>query len=89
MSQLHEILKTAVQLKASDIHINVGAPPLFRVHTVVSPSDFPIVTQEGAMRLAPQLRGLDLPCIPALEGINRSPRLGARHHLALAGCAPR
>src|SRR5687768_5099806 len=57
MSQLHEILKTAVQLKASDIHINVGAPPLFRVHTVVSPSDFPIVTQEGAMRLAKEMLG--------------------------------
>ena len=57
MSQLHDILKTAVTLKASDIHINVGAPPLFRVHTVVSPSDFPIVTQEGAMRLAKEMLG--------------------------------
>src|SRR5215208_1455192 len=57
MSQLHDILKAAVQVKASDVHINVGAPPLFRVHTVVSPSDFPIVTQEGAMRLAKEMLG--------------------------------
>jgi twitching motility protein PilT len=57
MSQLHDILKAAVQVKASDIHINVGAPPLFRVHTTVSPSDFPIVTQEGAMRLAKEMLG--------------------------------
>src|SRR4051812_15957650 len=57
MSQLHDILKAAVQVKASDVHINVGAPPLFRVHTTVSPSDFPIVTQEGAMRLAKEMLG--------------------------------
>src|SRR4029079_4513614 len=49
---LNDILRNAVQAKASDVHINVGAPPLFRIHTVVAPSDFPIVTPEGSMRLA-------------------------------------
>jgi twitching motility protein PilT len=44
-----------VQSKASDIHINVGAPPLFRIHTVVTPSDFPIVTPEGSIRLAKEM----------------------------------
>src|SRR5205823_7037854 len=29
-----------------------SAPPLFRIHTIVSPSDFPIVTPEGAIRIA-------------------------------------
>ena len=52
MSMLNDILRNAVQAKASDVHINVGAPPLFRIHTVVAPSDFPIVTPEGAARLA-------------------------------------
>jgi twitching motility protein PilT len=52
MSLLNDILRNAVQAKASDVHINVGAPPLFRIHTVVAPSDFPIVTPEGSMRLA-------------------------------------
>jgi len=52
---LNDILKAAVQTKASDVHINVGAPPLFRIHTVVTPSDFPIVTNEGAMRLAKEM----------------------------------
>jgi Tfp pilus assembly pilus retraction ATPase PilT len=47
MSMLNDILRNAVQAKASDVHINVGLPPLFRIHTVVQPSDFPIVTPEG------------------------------------------
>ncbi len=52
MSNLNNILKTAVELKASDVHITVGQPPLFRIHTVVTPSDFPIVTKEGSVELA-------------------------------------
>src|SRR3954466_16216073 len=55
MSLLNDILKAAVQTKASDVHINVGAPPLFRIHTVVTPSDFPIVTPEGSIRLAKEM----------------------------------
>src|SRR6266536_472972 len=55
MSILNDILRNAVQAKASDVHINVGAPPLFRVHTIVSPSDFPIVTPEGATRLLKEM----------------------------------
>ena len=34
------------------MHITVGQPPLFRIHTVVTPSDFPIVTNEGSVELA-------------------------------------
>ncbi len=55
MSILNDILRNAVAAKASDVHINVGLPPLFRVHTVVTPSDFPIVTPEGAERLAREM----------------------------------
>src|SRR5688572_21264275 len=55
MSMLNDILRNAVQAKASDVHINVGAPPLFRIHTVVTPSDFPIVTPEGALRIAKEM----------------------------------
>ena len=55
MSMLNDILRNAVEAKASDIHITVGSPPLFRIHTVVTPSDFPIVTAEGAMRMAKEL----------------------------------
>jgi twitching motility protein PilT len=55
MSDLNDILKAGVAAKASDIHINVGAPPLFRIHTTVSHSDFPVITQDGAEKL---LRGM-------------------------------
>ena len=49
MSLIDDILRNAVAAKASDIHINVGAPPLYRIHTVMSASDFPLVTPEGAL----------------------------------------
>jgi len=51
MSPLNDILRTAVENKASDVHINVGHPPLFRIHTVLKASDFPIMTSEGVLRL--------------------------------------
>ena len=55
MSLLNDILRNAVTAKASDIHVNVGLPPLFRIHTVVTHSDFPIVTPEGATRLCKEI----------------------------------
>jgi twitching motility protein PilT len=48
---LNDILKAGGAAKASDIHINVGAPPLFRIHTTVQHSDFPVVTADGAEKL--------------------------------------
>src|SRR3954452_9814411 len=59
MSLLNDILRNAVAAKASDVHVMVGAPPLFRLHPVVSPSDFPIVTPEGALRLCKEIMGND------------------------------
>src|SRR3954452_1464830 len=55
MSILNDILRNAVAAKASDIHFHVGLPPLFRIHTVVTRSDFPIITPEGAMRLCKEI----------------------------------
>ena len=55
MSLINDILRNAVQAKASDVHIMVGAPPLFRIHTVVQPSDFPMVTPEGSVRILKEL----------------------------------
>ncbi len=45
--QLGEILKTAHQHDASDIHIISGHPPMMRVHTVMTPMDCPILTPEA------------------------------------------
>jgi len=55
MSFLNDMLRNAVEAKASDIHINVGSPPLYRIHTVVAATDLPIVTPEGAIRLAKEM----------------------------------
>jgi twitching motility protein PilT len=55
MSLLNDILRNAIQAKASDVHINVGSPPLFRIHTVITASDFPVVTPEGAQRLLKEM----------------------------------
>jgi len=52
---IDDILRAAVQLKASDVHLCVGSSPLFRIHTVVSASDFPILTSEGIVRLAHEM----------------------------------
>jgi twitching motility protein PilT len=52
---INDILRNAVTAKASDVHINVGMPPLMRIHTVVQPTDLPIVTPEGAERLLKEM----------------------------------
>ena len=55
MSLLNDILRNAVAAKASDVHITVGLPPLFRIHTVMRASDFPMVTPEGSVRLLKEM----------------------------------
>ena len=57
VSQLQDILKMAISSKASDVHIVVGMPPLLRIHTVLQPTDFPMVTAEGAARMVKQMVG--------------------------------
>ena len=48
---INDILQAAVRVKASDIHINVGQPPLFRINTVVTPTTLPRVTPESALAM--------------------------------------
>jgi twitching motility protein PilT len=55
MSFLNDMLQAAVAAKASDVHINLGSPPLFRIHTVVTPSNYPVMTREGTERLAREM----------------------------------
>ncbi|HSV16479.1 MAG TPA: type IV pilus twitching motility protein PilT [Tepidisphaeraceae bacterium] len=55
MSNLQDILKTAIDNKASDVHVMVGAPPLFRLHTQMTPTDFPMVTSESALRMVKEM----------------------------------
>ncbi len=49
------ILRTAAEHNASDIHIVAGHPPLMRVHTIVTPMDYPVVTPESARTILDQV----------------------------------
>ena len=42
--KLGDILHTAHENKASDIHLISGHPPMMRVNTVMTPMDYPILT---------------------------------------------
>ncbi len=53
--KIEEILRSAVAARASDVHLNVGNPPLFRIHTVMTPADLPIMTPEGTARIAREM----------------------------------
>ena len=48
---LDTILVTAVELGASDIHLVAGHSPVARIHTVMVPMDYPIITPESANRM--------------------------------------
>ncbi|MCL2648329.1 MAG: type IV pilus twitching motility protein PilT [Phycisphaerales bacterium] len=51
MPRLNDFLKFAVDKGASDIHIVVGHPPLIRLHTQMTPTEFPAVTAEDALKM--------------------------------------
>ena len=52
---LDTILKTALELSASDIHLIAGHPPMARIHTVMTAMDYPIITPESALRMLQQM----------------------------------
>jgi twitching motility protein PilT len=41
VSNIQELLRHLVEVKASDLHLKVGAPPIVRVDGVLYPTDFP------------------------------------------------
>lgn len=56
---LDTILKTAVEYGASDIHLIAGHAPMTRLHTVMTPMDYPDITPEQAMKWLTQMAGED------------------------------
>jgi twitching motility protein PilT len=52
---LHEILKAAHTADASDIHLISGQPPTCRVHQVMSPMDYPVLTPQTARAMFEQM----------------------------------
>jgi twitching motility protein PilT len=51
MSDLDEILRRAMERKASDVNIQVGLPPMVRIQTRLVPLDSDELSAEAAERL--------------------------------------
>ena len=48
MTDIKKILANAIEIGASDVHINVGMPPIARKNTELMGMDFPVVTEEDS-----------------------------------------
>src|SRR5690606_35545082 len=55
VSKLLEILKTAHENDASDIHLVTGHPPMVRIHQVMTQLDFPVITPEESLAMLEQM----------------------------------
>ena len=55
MIPIDDILKAALGAQASDVHIVAGLAPLFRIHTVITPTDFPVMTPQMTDEILRQL----------------------------------
>jgi len=51
MMNIKEILAKAIEAKASDVHINVGMPPVLRRNTELHSMDYPDVTDDDAKQM--------------------------------------
>ncbi len=52
-----DLMQLAVDEKASDIHLRVGASPMFRIHGSLQPIDFPELTPEDTLELVKEISG--------------------------------
>jgi twitching motility protein PilT len=57
--EIKTILADAIEKKASDVHINVGMPPILRKNTELIEMDFPVVGSEDAKEMVLDMIGLD------------------------------
>ncbi len=57
--EIKEILEQAIEFGASDVHINVGLPPVFRRNTDLIDMDLPEVTDEDAEQMVLSMIGSD------------------------------
>jgi twitching motility protein PilT len=51
VAEVKTILAQAVNKGASDVHINVGMPPVVRINTELIPTDFPAVSNDDAKEM--------------------------------------
>jgi twitching motility protein PilT len=59
MADVKTILAKAIEKQASDVHINVGMPPILRKNTELVEMDFPVVSSEDAKEMVIDMVGLD------------------------------
>jgi twitching motility protein PilT len=59
MTNVKTILAKAIENKASDVHINVGMPPVLRKNTELIEMEFPVVSSEHAKEMVLDMIGLD------------------------------
>jgi twitching motility protein PilT len=52
---IDQILRTAVEAGASDVHLNAGSPPLFRINSQIQPGRFPALTADQCAAIAKTL----------------------------------
>jgi twitching motility protein PilT len=57
--EITDILSKAVEEAASDVHINIGIPPIIRVNTELRETDFPPVSDEEAQEMLLSMVGPD------------------------------
>ena len=53
--EMQRLLRAAVQFSASDLHIQVGSPPMVRVDGVMTAMDLPAVSSEEIQQLVSQV----------------------------------
>ena len=95
---LHTILKAAYEADASDVHLIAGQPPVIRVHQVMTPMDFPVLTPDTVRKFFEQMAGpesratfdknKDADFSYAIEGLARY-RVNAHMQRAAIGMAMR
>lgn len=51
MSLITEYLKAAISKGASDIHLKSGQVPVFRVHSALEPSEFPVLSEDDVINI--------------------------------------
>lgn len=56
---LIQILKTAYEKDASDIHLIAGQPPVVRIHQVMTPLPFPVISPEQAQGYFVQMSSVE------------------------------
>ncbi len=57
--KLLDILKAAMEAEASDIHLVAGHPPVMRVHTVMTPMDMPLLSNETLLQFLESMANKD------------------------------